>query len=885
MAFSWKSNTQGYNANQFLADGGLYHGVLTMRRSGASTDFSGGALTQIAQTDNNNIYTRNSGPNFVGSLTITNAGAGYKNGTYENILLGGGEGYGLKADIVVSGGSISTITLKDSGYGYNETGNSSSTFIVDLPYEHFGTQNTRQITTPAVITATLAQLGSGSSTGNVWSTWRKLWHDGNHGKGSGLNADLLCNYNGRWHGSSLNVNEETFSNSRLPSQLDSKSFNSSIAITVPDPTFQANNGGHYDLYLEGLNLTQEVVNLIDTQAGVAGLQWNLYTANNVNEGTVRIISRKINLDPANYLTGLQYVESNTEWVANGTADRNDRIVYGHNIYKVTNSITGSYSIGTTPPTHISGTVTAPGGNADLEFERKVENPWTILTVELISGNLTSSIKKIGTATAPAEYYDLTDFGIAKETTYSRTKAVLGSDNSGNPYLELGNKAESTTAYIDANTSGNTVVDYDARIEFTGGSNSDGTGTINLRANNAQVNANNIWHAGNITFDSANTASTGVIRDASGNFSAGTITASLTGIASGNLPLTGGTLSGALRQEITSATTWSSSWSGQASYQELGNELALRNNQSGTTGSFTGIFFKGGDSSPNQLIGAARMAATWDGNYAASLRFSTRGGNGFTNMYERLTIKYNGNIGIGVSDPLQTLSVASSDRASSVRISDGSTSSNNNEIKLGYYTASDTDITNLIDGSTFGSIITGGANGHIIMGIRDNDSADSVSILSGWNGSTHYMNASNNVGYRKIVARFENKGICSINGDTDDNYNLIVRGSFAAESKSFVIDHPTKEGHKLRYGSLEGPEHAVYIRGRVTNGVIKLPDYWTELVDINTITVQLTAIGNMSRTVWVKDLRDNKVITGGGDAFYFIQAERKDVEKIIVEYEG
>ena len=148
-----------------------------------------------------------------------------------------------------------------------------------------------------------------------------------------------------------------------------------------------------------------------------------------------------------------------------------------------------------------------------------------------------------------------------------------------------------------------------------------------------------------------------------------------------------------------------------------------------------------------------------------------------------------------------------------------------------------------------------------------------------------MDASNNVGYRKIVARFKSKGICSINGDTDDNYNLIVRGSFAAESKSFVIDHPTKEGHKLRYGSLEGPEHAVYIRGRVTNGVIKLPDYWPELVDMSTITVQLTAIGGMSRTVWVKDLRDNKIITGGGDAFYFIQAERKDVEKIIVEYEG
>ncbi len=45
---------------------------------------------------------------------------------------------------------------------------------------------------------------------------------------------------------------------------------------------------------------------------------------------------------------------------------------------------------------------------------------------------------------------------------------------------------------------------------------------------------------------ANTVSTIVARDSSGNFSAGTITASLTGLASLNLPLTGGTLSGQLK---------------------------------------------------------------------------------------------------------------------------------------------------------------------------------------------------------------------------------------------------------------------------------------------------------------------------------------------------
>ena len=117
------------------------------------------------------------------------------------------------------------------------------------------------------------------------------------------------------------------------------------------------------------------------------------------------------------------------------------------------------------------------------------------------------------------------------------------------------------------------------------------------------------------------------------------------------------------------------------------------------------------------------------------------------------------------------------------------------------------------------------------------------------------------------------------------------GNLRAQSKSFDIEHPTKEGKRLRYGSLEGPEHGVYVRGRL-NGTdtIELPDYWLALVDENSITVQLTPVGS-SQPLYVKDIRDNKVIVGNGSVltntpiscFYFIQAERKDVKKIVVEY--
>jgi len=112
-------------------------------------------------------------------------------------------------------------------------------------------------------------------------------------------------------------------------------------------------------------------------------------------------------------------------------------------------------------------------------------------------------------------------------------------------------------------------------------------------------------------------------------------------------------------------------------------------------------------------------------------------------------------------------------------------------------------------------------------------------------------------------------------------NVTVTGSFTATTKSFRISHPTKENYDLVYGSLEGPEHAVYVRGKASN-VIKLPDYWTALVDENTITIQLTPIGN--HMSWVEKIEDNQILIGGGEAFYFVQAERKDIEPLEVEVE-
>jgi|TARA_X000001382_G_scaffold81645_1_gene57517 hypothetical protein len=155
-----------------------------------------------------------------------------------------------------------------------------------------------------------------------------------------------------------------------------------------------------------------------------------------------------------------------------------------------------------------------------------------------------------------------------------------------------------------------------------------------------------------------------------------------------------------------------------------------------------------------------------------------------------------------------------------------------------------------------------------------------------------------------------KGDVRIEGDTDQTGNMDISGdmtiggtmkagyatwsgSIVATTKLFDIQHPSKEGHRLAHGCLEGPEHAVYCRGRVCNGKneIDLPSYWRSLIDYESLTVQLTAI-HSHQNVIVKRISpiEGKIYlqAQGGmpvDCFYHIIAERIDSQKLIVEYEG
>jgi hypothetical protein len=120
------------------------------------------------------------------------------------------------------------------------------------------------------------------------------------------------------------------------------------------------------------------------------------------------------------------------------------------------------------------------------------------------------------------------------------------------------------------------------------------------------------------------------------------------------------------------------------------------------------------------------------------------------------------------------------------------------------------------------------------------------------------------------------------------YDLHIIGELSATNKSFVIDHPTKEGMHLRYGSLEGPENGVYVRGRLKNkNTIELPDYWVNLVDYDSITVTLTPIGRFSE-LYVENIENNIVYVQDNclnliNCYFTVYAERIDIPKLLVEY--
>lgn len=203
--------------------------------------------------------------------------------------------------------------------------------------------------------------------------------------------------------------------------------------------------------------------------------------------------------------------------------------------------------------------------------------------------------------------------------------------------------------------------------------------------------------------------------------------------------------------------------------------------------------------------------------------------------------------------------------------------------------------NAITGGTFANdtiTVQGSGNIENITGIKTLYNTDGT--LSGnrvVNTQTFSMTFSgSNANLFKIVYTGNtstDKVLQTANGEST-NFYVTANGDLSATSKSFLIPNKLKPGYMLRHGSLEGPEHGVYHRGKLNGlGIIELPEYWGWLVDKDTITVQITPIGEFQKYV-IKSISTTQIEisnldgTDNVNCFYIIHGERKDIDKMIVD---
>jgi hypothetical protein len=122
----------------------------------------------------------------------------------------------------------------------------------------------------------------------------------------------------------------------------------------------------------------------------------------------------------------------------------------------------------------------------------------------------------------------------------------------------------------------------------------------------------------------------------------------------------------------------------------------------------------------------------------------------------------------------------------------------------------------------------------------------VNAGSATTGTAMYVNAGALAAGNVLVVNGAGSTGKLISGQTGgtEKFSVDVNGNLRATTKSFDIPHPTKEGKRLVYGVLEGPEHGVYHRGTVEGKdkiKIELPEYWHKLVGED-YSVQLTSWG-------------------------------------------
>ena len=238
----------------------------------------------------------------------------------------------------------------------------------------------------------------------------------------------------------------------------------------------------------------------------------------------------------------------------------------------------------------------------------------------------------------------------------------------------------------------------------------------------------------------------------------------------------------------------------------------------------------------------------------------------------------GNVGIGTTSPSQLLHISSLGTAKLKITAD---TDNVTETDIGGIEISQ-------DGGITTSNFTLDDGNHLVLGVNST-TGPNIYIGTRTDGTSFVTAADAKI----TILNGGNVGI----GTTAPAYKLEVNGSFAASTKSFKIDHPTKPGKKLVYGSLESPYHGIRLTGKdVLVGakcVVKLPDYICKLVRAESVAIQLTGI-KCNKLLYIDDINveENYFVVAYDKSlfesnktyefFWDFTAIRSDVPELITE---
>ena len=580
--------------------------------AGTTIEFERGASPMVFESS----YTQG---NFVDDIIISNGGLGFTDGQFFDVEILGGTGTGLKANLVVSGNSITSITVTDGGSGY------SSDFTVVSPPVEIGSGSgmvlevkistvNRQYANVSLDIQRVTDLTISSDLYGTIGVVRlkkdqfNIGTSGNGsveiktGPGSGLDADLLDTKQGSFYLNSSNQNAGTLPTDRLAGTYNISVSGSSgntlrlatgtnnptsnptpnnfveglVANTINNSADQLNDGGSQHLVLTIRNKGQGLT----AEGGVRQMAftdndniWLRGSGTGVTAfGSWAKMWTSLNDGPGSGLDADRLDNRQIEWYQNalninyGTLSDN-RLPTFISATKVRDILTvqsfngdPKYRIycegrilNTTPFTP-GNNVNLYNANAQATGQISIDNiivnddtadnfnDYTIIIGRLTTGNFVGALT-IGTATNREPFQD---FAIDDDNVVEVAK--LESDG-GTANLRLGRTdGQATSPAVYFTSAQLAPSNYNAAIIATGGNASDGSGTLNVlvaNANGLNVNGNVVWNAGNIEFQSANIANTAVKRDANGNFSAGTITANITGSASLNVLKAGDTMTGSL----------------------------------------------------------------------------------------------------------------------------------------------------------------------------------------------------------------------------------------------------------------------------------------------------------------------------------------------------